>query len=83
MVCTPLKPKGSRARNLYDEVIPGSTNKWTIAELCSKGYGQPCSSQLLEYCPGNMPKVGDFVTSHTGYPGRDVPHSILSGRCSE
>ena len=43
-------------------------------------YDEPWLIQLLDSCPGNKPKFSNFVTSLPGYPGNDVPHSVLSGQ---
>ena len=48
----------------------------------SKCYGEPCLSQLLEFCPGNTPNVCDLSLPFPGYPGKGrdpVPCNVLSG----
>ena len=43
-----------------------------------KGHGQPCISQFLYYCPGNMPKVYNFIVYLPGYQGKDVSVGVVS-----
>jgi len=47
----------------------------------SKGYDEPCFSQLLDYCPENTPRVSNLRRPLPGNPGKGrnlVPRSVVS-----